>query len=35
MTRFQLIEKVKIRRKELGITIDNLAQIGLMKKTSA
>jgi transcriptional regulator with XRE-family HTH domain len=27
MTRLELLEKVKIRRKELGITIDNLAQL--------
>lgn len=27
MTRLQLLERVKARRKELGITIDNLAQI--------
>lgn len=27
MTRLQLLEKVKTRRKDVGITIDNLAQI--------
>lgn len=27
MTRLQLLEKVKVRRKSVGITIDNLAQI--------
>ncbi|MDZ7817116.1 MAG: hypothetical protein U5K55_00245 [Aliarcobacter sp.] len=27
MTRLQLLEKVKTRRKDIGITIDNLAQI--------
>ncbi len=25
MTRFELLEKIKIRRKELGITVENLA----------
>lgn len=27
MTRLQLLEKVKTRRKDVGITIDNLAQV--------
>jgi predicted transcriptional regulator len=27
MTRIQLLEKVKTRRKDVGITIDNLAQV--------
>jgi len=27
MTRLQLLERVKARRKELGITIDNLSQV--------
>jgi len=27
MTRLQLLERVKVRRKEVGITIDNLAQV--------